>query len=446
MSSYEDQTDIDSQIESEKSPLLLARLKSFLKRHSLLIALTGVFVLNALDRQILIILLEDIKQEFTLSDSQLGLLSGFAFVAIYITMSIPAAYLADRKNRSKLITLALAMWSIMTVLCGTAQNYLQLMLARFGVGIGESPCTPAAHSMIADTYPQRHRTTALAFYGSGYFAGAFLGFALGGWIADQYGWRAAFFAVGAPGILFAVLAWFFLKEPARRTPTSSDTLSFIESITALWKIRAFRWYVMGGSLALFGYAGLMTWLPTFMIREYGSSKAEIGAILGLIVGLGGISAAMGFGILTDKLASKDRRWNLWIPILIFSASAPATAAAFLIQDMTLTLLLCAIPIAISSAFSAPMISISQQIVSSNLHGMVTAMIFLCNNLIGFGLGPLAVGMVSDYLTPELGEAAALRQSLEYLSLFFIVAACMVIVSVRYLPQNADEEIEHHPEN
>ena len=207
-----------------------------------------------------------------------------------------------------------------------------------------------------------------------------------------------------------------------------------------------HWYVMGGSLALFGYAGLMTWLPTFMIREYGSSKAEIGAILGLIVGLGGISAAMGFGILTDKLASKDRRWNLWIPILIFSASAPATAAAFLIQDMTLTLLLCAIPIAVSSAFSAPMISISQQIVSSNLHGMVTAMIFLCNNLIGFGLGPLAVGMVSDYLTPEMGEAAALRQSLEYLSLFFVVAACMVIVSVRYLPQDAHEEIQQHPEN
>jgi MFS family permease len=446
MSSYEEQADIDSQIESKKSPLLLARLKSFLKRHGLLIALTGVFVLNALDRQILIILLEDIKQEFTLSDSQLGLLSGFAFVAIYITMSIPAAYLADRKNRSKLIALALAMWSLMTVLCGAAQNYIQLMLARFGVGIGESPCTPAAHSMIADTYAQRHRTTALAFYGAGYFAGSFLGFALGGWIADHYGWRAAFYAVGAPGIILSLLAWRYLKEPARRTPVSSNTLSFMESVTALWKIRAFRWYVTGGSLAIFGYAGLMTWLPTFMIREYGSSKSEIGAILGLIVGGGGISAAIGFGILTDKLASKDRRWNLWIPILIFSASAPATVAAFMVQDMTITLLLCAIPIVVSSGFTAPMISISQQIVSSNLHGMVSAMIFLCNNLIGFGLGPLAVGMVSDYLTPELGEAAALRQALEYLSFLFIVAACMVIVSVKYLPQNADEETHPHTEN
>jgi len=438
MSPDEDQALIDSQEEYKELPLPLTRLKSSLKRHGMLIALTGLFVINALDRQILIILLEDIKQEFTLSDSQLGLLSGFAFVAIYITMGIPAAYLADRKNRSKLIALALALWSVMTVLCGAAQNYIQLILARCGVGIGESACTPAAHSIIADTYAPRHRTTALAFYGSGYFAGAFLGFVLGGWIAQEYGWRAAFYAVGAPGIIIALLAWRYLKEPARRTTSSSPTLGLIESIAALWKIRAFRWYVAGGSLAVFGYAGLLTWLPTFMIREYGSSKAEIGAILGSITGIGGVCAAIGFGILTDKLASKDRRWNLWIPILIFSASAPAITAAFISQNMTLTLLLCAVPIAISSAFTAPMISISQQIVPSNLHAMVTSMIFLCNNLIGFGLGPLAIGMFSDALTPELGEAAALRQALKYLSLFFIAAACMVIFSVRHLPQDTNE--------
>ena len=416
----------------------IPRLRSLLRRHGLLIALTGVFMINALDRQILIILLQDIKQEFTLSDSQLGLVSGFAFVAIYITMGIPAAYLADRKNRSKLISIALALWSLMTVLCGAAQNYTQLILARFGVGIGESACTPAAHSMIADIYSQRHRTTALAFYGSGYFAGAFLGFALGGWIADHFGWRAAFFAVGAPGLFFAILTWRYLKEPVRRAAGPADTLGLLASVGALWKIRAFRWYVSGSSLAVFGYAGLMTWLPTFMIREYASSKSEIGAILGLIVGAGGIGAAMVLGMLTDKLASKDRRWNLWIPILIFSISAPATAAAFFFQDMTISLVLCAIPIAVSSAFTPPMISISQQIVASNLHAMVTALIFLCNNLIGFGLGPLAVGMLSDHLTPELGDADALRQALGYLSFLFCAAACLVLVSIRYLPQPEDE--------
>jgi len=438
MNSDQNQLSTHPKLEQGTPVGLIPRLRALLRRHGLLIALTGVFMINALDRQILIILLEDIKQEFTLSDSQLGLVSGFAFVAIYVTMGIPAAYLADRKNRSKLISLALAVWSLMTVLCGAAQNYTQLILARFGVGIGESACTPAAHSMIADTYSQRHRTTALAFYGSGYFAGGFLGFALGGWIADHFGWRAAFFAVGAPGLLFAALAWRYLKEPVRRPVGSADTLGVFASLSALWKIRAFRWYVSGSSLAVFGYAGLMTWLPTFMIREYASSKSEIGAILGLIVGLGGIGAAMVLGILTDKLASKDRRWNLWIPILIFSISAPATAAAFFFQDMTITLLLCAIPIAVSSAFTPPMISISQQIVASNLHAMVTAVIFLCNNLIGFGLGPLAVGMLSDHLTPELGDADALRQALGYLSFLFCAAACLVLVSIRYLPQPADE--------
>lgn len=438
MNSDQNQLSTHPKLEQAVPVGLIPRLRSFLRRHGLLIALTGVFVINALDRQILIILLQDIKQEFTLSDSQLGLVSGFAFVAIYITMGIPAAYLADRKNRSKLISIALALWSLMTVLCGAAQNYTQLILARFGVGIGESACTPAAHSMIADIYSQRHRTTALAFYGSGYFAGAFLGFALGGWIADHFGWRAAFFAVGAPGLFFAILTWRYLKEPVRRAAGPADTLGLLASVGALWKIRAFRWYVSGSSLAVFGYAGLMTWLPTFMIREYASSKSEIGAILGLIVGAGGIGAAMVLGMLTDKLASKDRRWNLWIPILIFSISAPATAAAFSFQDMTITLVLCAIPIAVSSAFTPPMISISQQIVASNLHAMVTALIFLCNNLIGFGLGPLAVGMLSDHLTPELGDADALRQALGYLSFLFCAAACLVLVSIRYLPQPADE--------
>jgi len=437
MSLDENQAINDSQEADNGSPL--TKMSLFLKRHGLLIALTGLFVINALDRQILIILLEDIKQEFSLSDSQLGILSGFAFVAIYVLMGIPAAYLADHKSRKKLIAGALAVWSVMTVLCGAAQNYIQLLLARCGVGIGESACTPAAHSMIADTYAPRHRTTALSVYGAGYFIGAFLGFTLGGWLAQQYGWRVAFYAVGAPGIILSLLVWRFLKEPPRvGRPKDSTQLSLLQSIMALMRIRSFRWYVIGGSIAVFGYAGLLTWLPAFMIREYGSSKVEIGGMLGAITGLGGICGAIGFGIVTDKLATKDRRWKLWIPIVIFAMSAPMVMVAFMVQNMALTLLLCAIPIAVSSAFTAPMISISQQIVPSNLHAMVTSIVFLFNNLIGFGFGPLATGMISDALTPELGEAGALRQALLYQSALFIVAAIMVFISIKHLPPNVNE--------
>ncbi len=410
-------------------------IRSFLSRHRMLLALTFIFTINALDRQILLILLEDIKLELGLSDSQLGLLTGFAFVAIYVTLGLPAAHLADRKGRSRIIAIALAIWSVMTVFCGMAHSYATLLLARCGVGVGEAGCTPAAHSMIADVYPRHQRATALSIYGSGYFIGAFVGFALGGWIAQAYGWRMAFIAVGAPGILIAGLVWAFMRDPARHHQGASShrESGFWESIGAIWRIGAFRWYVGGGSIAAFAAYGMMTWLPALLIREYGLQKSDIGAILGLISGAGGFSAAIGFGMLADRLGQRDRRWNLWLASVLFALCAPATAAAFLSGNATWTLFYYAIPAAFSAAFTAPIINITQQIVPSNLHAMVTAVIFLVFNVVGFGLGPLAVGFMSDLLAPRLGEALALRRALLWLCLPFAVAAVMLYVGARRLP-------------
>lgn len=404
------------------------------QRHGMLIILTGIYAINFLDRQVLVILLQDIKLEFTLTDSQLGLLSGFAFVAIYVTMGVPAAYIADRRNRARLISIALGFWSAMTALCGMAQSFLQLALARGGVGIGESACTPAAHSMIADRYPPERRATALAVYGTGLFIGSFLGLALGGLIADAMGWRMAFILVGAPGIAVALVTWFFLDEPSRQAQGGDREMSFLASTRALWLIPAFRWYVMGGALAAFAAGAILTWLPVLLIRQYGVSKSEIGPLLGLITGLGGACGAIGFGVLADKLGKRDRRWNLWLCTALFALAAPATAFAFVVDELLVTLLVGAVPIVLAAGFTAPLLSVTQQSVPSNLHAMVTAMVFLVNNLVGFGLGPLAVGALSDQLAPGLDDAAALSEALFWVFPAFALAAVLMAAGAKRLPR------------
>jgi len=416
-------------------------IKRILSLHGLLLTTIVVMAFKAVDRQILNILLEDIKQELLLTDSQLGLLAGFAFVLVYVVMGVPAAYIADRTNRVRLLSIALTFWSIMTVFCGTAQNYFQILMARMGVGMGESASVPTMHSMIADRYPPKYRATALSINSSGFFIGVFLGFAGGGWVADQFGWRMAFIAVGLPGILAAVLIWIFLKDPPQlkvEGQAEDVEIGFVESLTYLWKIRAFRWYVPGISLKTIAYAGLLTWMPVFLIREYGMSKTEIGAIMGLVTGIGGLGATIVTGIIADRLGERDRRWNLGLVALFFLVSAPLVAGAFLIHAPFWNIVLYASAILLLSGVTSPVISATQQIAPPRLKAMVSAMTFLVFNVIGYGLGPLLIGMASDWLTPEYGEATALRIVLFGLSSLLIISALIVLVGIRHFPAESNK--------
>ena len=180
-----------------------------------LYALTGVYIFNFIDRQILVILQESIKNDLGLSDTQLGLLTGLAFAIFYVTMGIPIARMADRTNRKKIIALSLMVWSAMTMLSGRALNFSQLLLARIGVGIGEAGASPAAHSMISDYYPANKRATALAVYSMGIYIGILLGYLFGGWLDEFFGWRTALMVLGLPGILYAIFFYFTVKEPPR---------------------------------------------------------------------------------------------------------------------------------------------------------------------------------------------------------------------------------------
>ncbi|MFN7304692.1 MAG: spinster family MFS transporter, partial [Phenylobacterium sp.] len=252
-----------------------------------------IYTLNFLDRQIVNILAGPIKAEFNLSNTQMGLLTGLAFAFVYTVLGIPIARYADRfsSNRIGIIAAALAVWSLFTALCGLAQNFTQLLLARVGVGVGEAGCTPPAHSLIADTAPPEKRASALAFYSMGVPIGTFFAFAFGGWIAQALDWRWAFLMVGLPGVLLAVLAWFTMKEPRKLgmvAPPRPDAqvMSFGASLKALGSIRSY-WYASFGAavLAFIGY-GQIAFLGIFYGEVHTTPLAQIGLALAVVLCLG----------------------------------------------------------------------------------------------------------------------------------------------------------------
>ena len=280
-------------------------------RHYALGILVVVYTFNFIDRQILSILLEPVKTDLGLSDTQMGLLTGFAFAMFYATLGIPIARFADRTNRRNLIAAALAIWSGFTALSGLAQNFWHMLAARIGVGVGEAGCSPPAHSMIADYYPAEQRATALGIYSLGIPFGIMFGLFAGGWINEFFGWRAAFFVVGVPGLLLAILVRYSLAEPPRgmaegRTD-SGEQPSIGETLAYLWQKKSFRHMSFAAALTAFVGYGFVTWAPAFLIRSFGMGTGEIGTWFGLILGVAGGIGIAGGGYLADKFWSQRRQ-------------------------------------------------------------------------------------------------------------------------------------------
>lgn len=398
------------------------------RRHGILLTLTLIIVIHAVDRLAIVILLEDIKRDLLLSDTQLGLLSGFAFVALYVVAGIPMAFFSDRTNRSRLIGIALMAMGGMTMLCGMAQNFVQLVAARCGLGVSASPCVPAAHSIVADLYPPAQRTTALSITESGFFVGSFIGLWICGWIATEHGWRTAFFAIGMLPLLLGAASLVWLRDPARGARVTTAGRGFSEAIGTIVGNRSVRWYVAGSAFAVFASAGMMTWLPTLLIRSYGMSRTEAGGLIGAISGAGGLVLTIVVGIVADRLARHEARWNLWLPAGLFALSAPFAALAFLSQSVAVLVGCFAVAACLITACSAPVISYSQQIMPPDVHAMVTASIFLVFNVVGFGFAPLAVGALSDYLAYTHASGDTLQRALLYLTApSLTVSAVLVLI-------------------
>ena len=402
--------------------------------------LVVVYTFNFIDRQILSILLEPIKQDLGLSDSALGLLTGFAFALFYATLGIPIARYADKGNRRNLIALALAIWSAMTALSGLAQNFWQLLAARIGVGVGEAGCSPPAHSMIADYFPAHKRATALGIYSLGIPVGILFGFLAGGWLNEFFGWRVAFFVVGVPGILLAILVRYTLREPARgmaegrvdqvEQPGIKETFQF------MWRKRSFRHLAFGGALTAFVGYGVVTWVPSFLIRSHGMETGEVGTWLGLILGIpGGIGIALG-GYMADKLGARDTRWYLWIVSVALLAGVPFAFGVYLSDSALAALLFLIMPIALGNFYQATTFSQTQGLATLRMRSVAAAVLLFILNIIGLGAGPQAVGIVSDLLNPTYGQES-LRYSLLIFSFVNIWSAYHYYVAGKYL----EEELE-----
>ena len=369
-----------------------------------------VYIFNFLDRQIVNILAEPIRKDLGLSDTQLGLMTGLAFALLYTILGLPIARYADRAStdRGKLIALALAAWSAMTALCGLAQNFVQLLLARVGVGIGEAGCTPAAHSLIADRVAPEKRASALAFYALGIPIGTLLGMLIGGYLADELGWRKAFLAVGMPGVILAIFVAFLLKDKDRPVRTdangvASEGPSMWASVRSVLQSRAMVLLLIAGSSASFLSYGKTTWTTIFFQRSHGLTPGEVGFWFGLWGGLAGIVGTWLGGWLADRYGHTNRRHLMTAPAIGMMVAVPMAISAYFASDWRIGLLLLMIPTLLNSLYYGPTYSSVQGLVPLRSRAMASAILLFCQNLIGLGLGPLFFGMMSDFLQPRFGE-------------------------------------------
>ena len=399
-----------------------------------------VYTFNFIDRQIVGILAVPIKADLLLTDTQLGLMGGLAFALFYTALGIPIAMLADRKNRTWIITIALTVWSAMTAVCGLAQNFWQLFLARLGVGVGEAGGVAPAYSLISDYFPSHQRARALSVYSFGIPIGSALGIVFGGIIASKIDWRFAFFAVGFAGILIAPLFKMTVMEPVRgqfdSNHAKTSPASLREIVGKLAHKPSFWFISLGASCSsMMGY-GLFFWLPSFFVRSYGLSLLDASLFFGAIILIGGIAGTWFGGSLADRFGA-DKRAYVIIPAVAFVAIVPLYVVAILSPNLTVVFFAMLIPNALGLAWLGPALSAIQHVVPPSMRATASAIFLFINNLIGIGVGTAALGFISDSLQDRYGDDS-LRYAILAGTSFYVFAAILFFLSSRWLRQDWED--------
>ncbi|MBT2185400.1 spinster family MFS transporter [Sphingobium nicotianae] len=373
-----------------------------------LFVLFVVYFFSSIDRSIVGILAQPVKEELLLSDTELGFLTGFAFSAVYMLFGLPMARIADQGRRVNILALCVAFWSIMTALCGMSLNFMQLCLARMGVGVGEAGCLPTSHSLISDYFPPSHRTKALAIYGLGYPAGALAGSIIGGFVLDHWGWRTAFYVVGLPGLLVALATWWVVKEPQRGQSDSSDDpdssltepRSFRDVAAMLCGSQVLRHMLFAMTVLAIFTSPTATFLGAFLVRKFHISYTEVGMIFGISMMLAASFSTLFGGILAQRLARRDQRWLLWFPAISVSIAMPFYVTA-LLQDSPYHLgywlffgALC------NATYLAPCYTVLYSIIPPGGRAKAAVIVSILIGLVGQSFGPLLAGIASDMIAAD----------------------------------------------
>lgn len=404
--------------------------------------LLTVYMFNFIDRQIVAILSPAIKADLGLSDTQLGLLKGFAFAVFYAVFGFPIARLADKKNRVTIISVCAALWSGMTVLCGTAQSFIQLLLYRMGVGVGEAGCNPPAHSLISDYFPREQRATALGIYSLGITLGSLFGILLGGVIAEKLGWRWAFVIVGAPGILLALIVKLTLKEPERGAMEPANVRakmldqktdlqaapSLEEALNTMLTIKSYVLLTVSASITAFSGYALGLWIVDFVVRTHELNYSELTLPLALSIGIGGGIGTLCGGLATDAFGKQDRAAYFSIPAYVHLISVPLFLAGMWVESSNLCFGIFFFVFALHASVAGPYYGLVQNLAPVNLRAFASALFFFVLAIVGIGAGPVYIGILSEFLTPRLGEADALRWALTSLAPIWVLASLIMLLS------------------
>lgn len=373
----------------------------------LLVLLLFVLAFNFVDRLALGLVMQDIKQELALSDTQLGLLTGVAFAVFYSFMGIPIARWADRGNRITIITVTTALWSVMVALCGAANSFMNLLLIRVGIAVGEAGAVPPAHSLIADHFNRAERPRAMGIYMLGIPLSAFIGYFGAGWLNELFGWRTMFVILGLPGIALALLVWLTLREPRNtgevQVASALDQPSMKETLVTLSRIPTFRHMLMLFSVLFFFNSGISQWLPTFFIRSHGFETGELGTWFTLAFGISGFIGIYTGGALASRYLPNNERLQLRIVALLFLCMFIIRPISFLVPGAGWAFALMVPAAFVVYIADGPLFAIVQSLVPDRMRAMSIALIYLCGNLVGMGLGPLAVGALSDLYRPWAGD-------------------------------------------
>jgi MFS family permease len=416
------------------------QLYSRRRRYVFLAVLFLVSTSNVVDRQIIVVLLEPIKAEFGVSDTMLGILTGLSFALFYVSLGIPIARLADRGNRKLIIGVSLAVWSIFTALCGMAQNFWHLALARVGVGAGEAGAVPPAQSLLADYFPPEKRSLALAIFFMSAAAGNVLGLVVGGQVAEAYGWRYTFIIFASPGLLLVALVFFVLKEPRQQIMTVSNSdagETFTDAINILKSKPAFINSIVGMVLYYTVSYGALTFTISFITRNYDLSLSQASSYYGGIALAGALIGTPIGGLIADRLALKNLSWLAKIPAIGFIIVFPLSVIAFLSINVNAMFIFSAITLIILMASAPALFSCLHAVCGNKRRATAIAIAYFFANLVGVGMGPVITGALSDSLAATLGEAEGIRYALVIMSVLYLPAAFFMWKAAKTIADDAE---------